>query len=87
MWNVSSNWLVYFVVALFIRTAFLWHSETSAAVTLLLDADWMMLTISSNQGEAKKKKKKKYRYLYSALSSDAQSALQHFVGDFARLLI
>ena len=31
---------------------FLGHSETSAAVTLLLDADWMMLTNASNQGEA-----------------------------------
>ena len=40
------------MVALFVRTAFLRHSETSAAVTVLLDADWMMLTNTSNQGEA-----------------------------------
>ena len=40
------------MVVLFVRTAFLRHSETSAAVTLLLDADWMMLTNASNQGEA-----------------------------------
>ena len=30
---------------------FLWHSEGSSAVTLLLHADWMMLKNSSNQGE------------------------------------
>ena len=29
---------------------FLWHSESSSAVTLLLHADWMMLKNSSNQG-------------------------------------
>ena len=52
MWNVSSNWLVYFPVAPFVWTAFLWHSESSATVTLLVDADWMMLTNASNQGEA-----------------------------------
>ena len=32
---------------------FLWHSESSSAVTLLLHADWMMLKNSSSQGEAK----------------------------------
>ena len=31
---------------------FLWHSESSSAVTLLLHADWMMLKNSSNQGGA-----------------------------------
>ena len=31
---------------------FLWHSESSSAVTLLLLADWMMLKNSSNQGGA-----------------------------------
>ena len=51
MWNVSSNWLVFFAMALFVQMA-LWHSESSSAVTLLLDADWMMLTNTSNQGEA-----------------------------------
>ena len=30
---------------------FLWHSEGSSAVTLLLHTDWMMLKNSSNQGE------------------------------------
>ena len=34
-----------------------------------------------------KKKNKKYIGIYVALYPDAQSALQHFVGDFARLLI
>ena len=29
---------------------FLWHSESSSTVTLLLHADWMMLKNSSNQG-------------------------------------
>ena len=31
---------------------FLWHSESSSAVMLLLHADWMMLKNSSNQGGA-----------------------------------
>ena len=31
---------------------FLWHSESSFAVMLLLHADWMMLKNSSNQGGA-----------------------------------
>ena len=31
---------------------FLWHSESSSAVTLLLHPDWMMLKNSSNQGGA-----------------------------------
>ena len=31
---------------------FLWHSESSSAVTLLLHVDWMMLNNSSNQGGA-----------------------------------
>ena len=31
---------------------FLWHSESSSAVTLLLYADWMMLKNSTNQGGA-----------------------------------
>ena len=31
---------------------FLWHSESSSTVTLLLHADWMMLKNSSNQGGA-----------------------------------
>ena len=31
---------------------FLWHSQSSSAVTLLLHADWMMLKNSSNQGGA-----------------------------------
>ena len=31
---------------------FLWHSESSIAVTLLLHTDWMMLKNSSNQGGA-----------------------------------
>ena len=31
---------------------FLWHSESSSAVTLLLHADWIMLKNSSNQGGA-----------------------------------
>ena len=31
---------------------FLWHSESSSAVMLLLHADWMMLKNSSNQGRA-----------------------------------
>ena len=31
---------------------FLWHSESSSAVTLVLHADWMMLKNSSNQGGA-----------------------------------
>ena len=31
---------------------FLWHSESSSAVTLLLHTDWMMLKNSSNQGAA-----------------------------------
>ena len=34
-----------------------------------------------------KKKNKKYIGIYIALYPDAQSALQHFVGDFARPLI
>ena len=32
------------------QTTFLWHSESSSTVTLLLHADWMMLKNSSNQG-------------------------------------
>ena len=32
---------------------FLWHSESTSTVTLLLHANWMMLKNSSNQGGAK----------------------------------
>ena len=41
-----------FCVNLPFERLFLWHSESSSAVTLLLHTDWMILTNASNQGEA-----------------------------------
>ena len=54
LWNWWNCLLDVFKCSLKIDSnTFLWHSESSSAVTLLLHADWMMLKNSSNQGGAK----------------------------------
>ena len=47
VWCLNVPWKSFYVSVR--TTCVLWHSESSATVTLLLDADWMMVKNVSNQ--------------------------------------